>query len=112
MEVVQMKRVLVLLLCVAVFAAFGVMSQAQPRDDRAPGCPYLITMMDANKDGKVSQAEWNDVHAKHFAKMDKNGDGFLTRDEMGKGPGCDMRMKGAKHHGGGKCPRSQAPAGK
>ena len=71
-----------------------------------------LAEMDANKDGKVSQAEWNDVHAKHFAKMDKNGDGFLTRDEMGKGPGCDMRMKGAKHHGGGKCPRGQAPAGK
>ena len=37
-------------------------------------------------DGKISLAEWEEAHKKMFKDMDKNADGFLTDDEMKKGP--------------------------
>lgn len=48
--------------------------------------------MDADKDGAVSQAEFNVFHAARFQKMDANKDGKLTEDEM------EAKME-AKHRG-------------
>lgn len=44
--------------------------------------------MDADKDGSVSRAEFNAMHDRMWAKLDRNGDGKLGKDEMGDhGPG-------------------------
>ncbi len=37
--------------------------------------------MDANKDGKITRAEADDVQSKRFNKVDANQDGAITRDE-------------------------------
>jgi hypothetical protein len=37
---------------------------------------------DSNGDNKVSRAEFIAMAEKRFAKMDKSGDGVLTKDEM------------------------------
>lgn len=37
---------------------------------------------DANNDGKVSRREFEDAARDHFAKLDKNGDGLITKEEM------------------------------
>lgn len=37
---------------------------------------------DTDKDGKISKAEFTAKGDKMFAEMDKNGDGFITPDEM------------------------------
>lgn len=42
---------------------------------------------DANNDGKVSRREFEDATREHFNKLDKDGDGLLTEEEM------------AEHHG-------------
>jgi hypothetical protein len=54
----------------------------------------FIERLDTNWDGKVSQAEF-DGPANHFRKLDRNGDGFLNRDETPLGPpsGREQRPK-------------------
>ena len=38
-------------------------------------------MLDANKDGKVSRAEFDKMHSDKFNEMDANNDGYITMDE-------------------------------
>jgi hypothetical protein len=40
-----------------------------------------LKMADANKDGSITRAEMNAARAATFARMDRNGDGFITADE-------------------------------
>ncbi len=73
-----------------------------------------MDMMDSNKDGNVSRAEFTAHHEQAFAKMDKNGDGTISASEMkskegkcgeGKcGGSKDTEGKGAEGKcGEGKC---------
>ncbi|MBI5429168.1 MAG: EF-hand domain-containing protein [Nitrosomonadales bacterium] len=41
--------------------------------------------MDANDDGTITKAEFDDFHTKHFQDIDSNKDGKLTREEMREG---------------------------
>lgn len=41
-----------------------------------------MSMADANKDGKITQEEFNTHHAAMFTKMDANKDGAIDKDEM------------------------------
>lgn len=43
-----------------------------------------MSMMDANKDGKVTKEEFIKGHDAMFTKMDANKDGVLDKAEMGK----------------------------
>ena len=43
-----------------------------------------MSMMDTNKDGKVSKEEFMKAHEAMFDQMDANKDGFIDKDEMGK----------------------------
>ena len=38
--------------------------------------------MDVNQDAKISKKEWNAYQDKQFGRLDRNGDGFLTREEI------------------------------
>lgn len=38
--------------------------------------------MDTNKDGKISQEEWNNFHQSKFKEIDKDNDGSLTKEEL------------------------------
>lgn len=66
------------------------MARVETRVDRMMG------RMDADDDGKVSQAEMQKMRDKHMGRMiermDSDGDGTLTKEEFGKG-----HRKG--HHG-------------
>jgi uncharacterized low-complexity protein len=42
----------------------------------------MARMMDADKDGKVTRAEFMTAHEHMFTKMDANGDGAIAGDEM------------------------------
>jgi len=60
-------------------------------------------MMDTDKDGKVTKAEFTAAEDKMFQKLDTNGDGVITKDEMDAG----------RHHHGqdGMMPPPPAPDG-
>ena len=56
--------------------------KAGPR--RGPGGPpgeHLLTLLDSNADGKVSQSEFVQI-TQLFEKLDQNGDGSLASDEL------------------------------
>jgi Ca2+-binding EF-hand superfamily protein len=44
----------------------------------------MFDRMDADKDGKVTKAEFEAAGDKMFQRMDKNGDGIIEKDEMQK----------------------------
>jgi hypothetical protein len=86
-----MKKFFVGLSGIALLVCLAILGYAQPKGDMGGPmhkgdkgrCPMgHFKMMDADKDGKVSQKEWEEFHAKMFKNMDKNGDGFLSEDEM------------------------------
>jgi Ca2+-binding EF-hand superfamily protein len=60
-------------------------------------------MMDTDKDGKVTKAEFTAAEDQMFQKLDENGDGVITADEMQAGH--------HRHHGqDGQMPDGNAPA--
>lgn len=61
-----------------------------------------MSMMDANKDGKISKKEFTEYHEAMFTKMDANKDGFIDKDEMAAMKKGMAKMKDGKC-GEGKC---------
>ena len=57
-----------------------------PPADRDPRMEHMIDMMfqdmDTNHDGRISKSEWMAFQEKQFKMLDRNGDGFITRDEV------------------------------
>ncbi|MGB5234641.1 MAG: hypothetical protein WBN85_05635 [Candidatus Macondimonas sp.] len=50
--------------------------------NRGPGMmKHMWTMADADKDGRISKAEFTAMSDKRFAVLDANGDGFLDDSE-------------------------------
>ncbi len=74
-----------------VYGGF-LFAQAQPPPrsgapaDRDPRMEQMIDRMfqdmDTNRDGRISKSEWMAFQEKQFDLLDKNGDGFLTKDEV------------------------------
>ncbi|MHC4848366.1 MAG: EF-hand domain-containing protein [Planctomycetota bacterium] len=65
--------------------------------DRGNNMGKRILKMDADKDGKVSQAEWKGP-AEAFARFDGDNDGFLTKKEIDAGA-KRMRRRGGWKNG-------------
>lgn len=65
--------------------------EARPRQGGPGPFSPVVRAIDANNDGEISAGEIAEA-AKALAKLDKNGDGKLTRDEIGPPPG--MRPEG------------------
>ena len=84
--------------------AAALAGQAAPPAQGAPGGRGGMMMRaDTNGDGKVSLAEFTAVMDQRFARLDKNGDGFITADEMSdmpnRGPGGGVMAADADHDG-------------
>jgi Ca2+-binding EF-hand superfamily protein len=79
-------------------ASFAVAGDRQA--DRAERAKQMWQELDADKDGRVSQAEAANGKrghlAEHFAAIDANQDGFLTPEEMQAKRG-EMRAKMRNH---------------
>jgi len=65
---------------------------------------HMLDEWDTNKDGKVSQAEAPERMVSQFGSIDKNGDGFLDRDELI----AYFKTQGNQPRGGG--PREAGPS--
>lgn len=64
----------------------------QPRGER-PQFADLLSQMDSNKDGKLSQAEVNGPLKNDFAKIDKDEDGFISEEEFKSAPPPQRRRR-------------------
>jgi len=69
---------------------FGIsFSNAQAKGERPKKPPTfneLLEQMDANEDGKLSEAEIKGPLKDDFAKIDKDEDGFISEAEFKKAP--------------------------
>lgn len=91
-----------------VFAVSGFAQQSNPPGDEGGNPPgteqspqgkgHFIQKFDKDNDGKVSKEEFTGP-AEHFTRMDKNGDGFISADEVK--PGNPPRLGGEGPQGMG-----------
>jgi hypothetical protein len=73
-----MKRTIIFTAGLLLFAFFAAAAIGRP----GGGGKGPFESMDTDKDDKISEAEWTAFHAKMFKDMDKNGDGYLTEEEL------------------------------
>lgn len=52
------------------------------------GHDHMMDKMDADKDGKITKAEFDKKHQEKFTEMDRNSDGVLTKEELGTCKAC------------------------
>ena len=63
----------------------GYLTKDEMKAQRAKKVAAKLKAIDANQDGRISRAEADaktPMIAKHFDKLDRNGDGFIDKDEM------------------------------
>ncbi len=84
-----MPKLLTLSASVLVLVAGSALAapdqQPAPADKPArtsSATPRGLMRYDANKDGKVDRAEWKAAQEARFKRLDTNGDGKLTQDEL------------------------------
>jgi EF hand len=94
--------------------AVSHLALAQPgqpdRDGRGGG---MMAMADANKDGKISKAELTAALDARFAKMDRDRDGKLTKEdrELGRQARLDERFVALDSDRNGQISRAEFAAG-
>jgi len=84
----------------AATAVLAGVAAAQPAPGGGPGA--FFAQADANHDGAITRAEWDNARAQRFAQQDVNHDGQLSADERphwGGGNGGPP-PGGGEHHGG------------
>jgi Ca2+-binding EF-hand superfamily protein len=77
-------------------SASEIATSPRAQDRAVKVAERLIKHMDTNGDGVVSQAEFLAAAKTRFARLDKNGDGFIDADEM---TGGRWAGKGHEHPG-------------
>lgn len=82
-----MKMHQLVLLSGLVFSGFASANHHEGKgmrdgDMHGGGLPPMMSQLDKDKDGKISQAEHKEGMDKLFLEIDTNKDGFITKDEM------------------------------
>jgi Ca2+-binding EF-hand superfamily protein len=73
------SKMLILTLAPAFALVFAGPALAKPKGEGGRG--QMLQAADANKDGVISRAEATTAREQHFARMDVNDDGFLTKED-------------------------------
>lgn len=75
-----------------------------------PMIPPLFAALDANHDGVIDETEIAQA-SEHLKKLDKNGDGKISMDEIGARPGRGPGGPGGQEGGSGEGRRGPRPEG-
>lgn len=110
MKTVNLKLVITIL-TIALFTSCKSSSDAenkngtsQRRQGGQPSVEQLLTQMDANKDGKLSEFEVKGPLKTDFSKIDTDDDGYITEEELEKAPKPERQSGGGQGEG-----RQQGP---
>jgi Ca2+-binding EF-hand superfamily protein len=91
-----LKKTLTLLAISAVLAgSVSTIAQAEGVDGPGPKPMLNFEAMDADKDGKITSAEFDAFRAAEFAKADTNADGQLSAEELAAKHIADMTARAA-----------------
>lgn len=93
MKYQRITKIGLLVVGIAIFTACG----SQPNNKKnqgngehpggqMPSATELMSEMDTNKDGKLSESEVKGPLQNDFSKVDTNSDGFLDQDELKNAP--------------------------
>ncbi len=86
-----------------VYAADQALDGTVTRDAARSHADAMFTQMDANKDGKLDQADRQDRRAAIFDRLDSNHDGQISREEFRAAPdgppGMGMGQRGGHRMG-------------
>ncbi len=74
-----MKKLLVTTLMLGAFAAPIAFAPSAHAGEK--NADEWFAMADANKDGTITKAEFDAKNAEKFSKMDKDGNGSVTKEE-------------------------------
>lgn len=93
----SIKKILIII--PSVFISFNVAAHKDKADGEFPGHPgpspeKILSMMDANSDGLIAQAEAQGPLQHHFDTMDINKDGYLNLEEINHPPKPDCQPDG------------------
>lgn len=92
-----MKKILMLTAAVFALQALPAFAEGGSKGGKPDRDGRFLEKVDANKDGKISQDEYLDVHKARFKEMDANGDGQVTQEE-GKAHHAAKRAEMKKKH--------------
>jgi Ca2+-binding EF-hand superfamily protein len=76
-----MKKIMMLTAAVFALQALPAFAESGPKGAKHDKDGRFLEKVDANKDGKISQDEYLNVHKERFTQMDANKDGFVTKEE-------------------------------
>jgi Ca2+-binding EF-hand superfamily protein len=81
-------------LCLSGCVGVAARAASAPRQ---PDMGQMLQNADANGDGVVTRAEFADARNKMFSRLDRNGDGYLSKDDvphrmLGRREGAGNRM--------------------
>jgi len=67
----------------------------------------ILKALDANKDGKISKDEARGMIREHFQQLDRNGDGYVDRQELMRGAAERPKAAAGEKTGQGRSPRRE-----
>ena len=99
-------KIAITMLAIVMFASCKTSSDAesnngvsQRQQGGQPSVEKLMTEMDSNKDGKLSESEVKGPLKNDFSKIDSDDDGYLSEEELKNAP------KPSRQGGGGQGPQ-------
>ena len=86
-------KAVITIITIALFASCKSSSDAENNNSNTqrqqggqPSVENLLTQMDANKDGKLSESEVKGPLKNDFSKIDTDDDGYLSEEELENAP--------------------------
>jgi len=87
-----MKKQVLKTVAISASLLLGTALTASAQTPEKPSVDEIFAKMDADKDGKLAEAEVDGPLKEKFAVIDADADGFITKEEMAAAPKPEKPM--------------------